>query len=230
MGDNEDGNGDDGADEENDTEADNETGETESTETDVENDTGGAENETTNETATETGNESGEENETTNETTNETDGATEESGTTGIRLIVENENGDPVARGVTITIEPVEESETGGITYTVASEEALEGGEYEQELVETGDYHITAEGDAFETVEEEVTVEDGEMTEVTLTLDGAPAEGEEAGNETESGEAEENETANETADNETANESEDGGNESTDAGNETGNESDGDEE
>lgn len=206
TGDEDDGNGDDGdeAAEDNESDAGNETETDDGTDGDGNETSEGSENET------DADNESAEMPE-------------EDAGGTGIMLFVENENGEPVAQGVSITIEPVEESETGGITYSIESEEALEGGgEYEQELVETGDYRITAEGEAFETVEEEVTVEDGEMVEVTLTLDGAPAEGE--GDDAESEEEDEEDAENETEGNETAEGENETDENATDDGVEPGNE------
>ncbi|MCU4975635.1 carboxypeptidase-like regulatory domain-containing protein [Halobacteria archaeon AArc-m2/3/4] len=105
-----------------------------------------------------------------------------------ILFSLENEDGDPVSEGVTVTVVP-EENES--MSYIVDSEDEMEGGEFEQPLMEPGDYHITVEGEDFEDIEETVTVEEGETEEVTLTLEGAPAEGE--GEDKENGETDDSE-------------------------------------
>lgn len=90
-------------------------------------------------------------------------------------LFLENEDGDPVSEGVSVTVVP---EGNDGMNYRVESQEEMEGGEIEQPLMEPDDYHITVEGEDFEDVEETVTVDEGQTEEVTLTLEGAPAEGE----------------------------------------------------
>ncbi|WP_255171491.1 PEGA domain-containing protein [Natrononativus amylolyticus] len=118
------------------------------------------------------------ENETDDEETEEQAEVEEEPET---RLIVhlENEDGDPVSSGVEVTIVPDE----GVSTYTYR-EDIEDGTIVDMDVpgttVEPGEYTVTAEGEEFETVEETVTVEENEETEVTLVLEGAPGDDEEA--------------------------------------------------
>ena len=94
---------------------------------------------------------------------------------------LENEDGEPVSEGVTITVSHDEE----GLSHEIS--EGIEDGTAEQMILETGDYTITVEGDDFDTVEESVTFEEeGEEVEITIVLEGA------AGDEEEDDEDEEN--------------------------------------
>ncbi|WP_207592409.1 PEGA domain-containing protein [Halomontanus rarus] len=109
---------------------------------------------------------------------NETDDADDVFGSDDeeiLLLFLENEDGDPVSEGVSVTVVP---EGNDGMNYRVESQEEMEGGEIEQPLMEPDDYHITVEGEGFEDVEETVTVDEGQTEEVTVTLEGAPAEGE----------------------------------------------------
>lgn len=96
----------------------------------------------------------------------------EDEGPGSLTVQLENEDGDPVSEGVEITVDLQDDA----LSYTYSQE--IEDGEVTISLEDEGDYTVIAESteDEFEPVEEDVSVgEDDE--EITLTLEGATADG-----------------------------------------------------
>lgn len=128
------------------------------------------------------GNETGDGNETDdegnddgNETDDEEGGAEqteeeEEAQRGSLVVFLEDENGDPVSEGITFKAVPNGED---GNTLLMQS---FSDGQGSMTNVAPGSYTATAEGDGFETVEDEMTIEAGEETELTLVLEGAAGE------------------------------------------------------
>ncbi|RQH02672.1 S-layer protein [Natrarchaeobius oligotrophus] len=88
---------------------------------------------------------------------------------TNLTAYLENEDGDPVSDGVTV------EFRGDGVTYIVEGD-IQDGVAEPAEGIEPGEYVVVAEGDEFETVEEEASVDEGDQEEVTLVLEGAPGD------------------------------------------------------
>lgn len=110
------------------------------------------------------------------ESDNETDGEGEqeeedeepERGELVVHL--EDENGDPVSEGITFKAVP------NGDEGNTLLMQSFSDGQGSMSNVAPGSYTATAEGDGFETVEDEMTIEAGEETELTLVLEGAAGE------------------------------------------------------
>ncbi|WP_207586524.1 PEGA domain-containing protein [Halomontanus rarus] len=107
-----------------------------------------------------------------NETDDEESGAEqteeeEEAQRGSLVVFLEDENGDPVSEG--ITFKAVPNGEDGNTLLLQVFTE----GEASMTNVLPGSYTATAEGDGFETAEDEMTIEAGEETELTLVLEKA---------------------------------------------------------
>lgn len=124
-----------------------------------------------------TGEEDGEtDDEVTDET--ETDGTDDEpdfdlDNPGDLTVELENEDGEPVSSGVAVTIESVEENFTANYRNEIQDGE-LSGAS----LIYEGEYVVTVESTdgEFDTVEETVTLEEGEDETVTIVLEGAPGD------------------------------------------------------
>lgn len=91
-------------------------------------------------------------------------------------VFLEDENGDPVSEGITFKAVP-----NGDDGNTLLLQSFTEG-EASMTNVAPGSYTATAEGDGFETAEDDLTVEAGEEAELTLVLeeaDGGDGDGDE---------------------------------------------------
>lgn len=94
-----------------------------------------------------------------------------------LTINLENEDGDPISTGVEVTIAHDEEDTT--LHY---GQEIQNGQIVVSTLVHTGDHTITVESldDEFETVEESVTVEEETDEEITIVLEGASGDPDDA--------------------------------------------------
>lgn len=105
----------------------------------------------------------------------ETETETEDTGPETLIITLENENGDPVWSGVTVTVEL---PGSPAMTHNAAEPDLApnEGQLRIENQDRPGEYAITVEGEDGETVEEEVTVPEGETEEVTIVLEGHPGD------------------------------------------------------
>jgi len=96
----------------------------------------------------------------------------EEDDSQTLHVLIENEDGDPVSEGIEITIEAHEQLRSYTYSDEIEDGQIIDGGT-EGVDVEPDGYTVTVESleDEFEPVEEEVTVDEGEDEEVTLTVD-----------------------------------------------------------
>lgn len=104
----------------------------------------------------------------------------DEDGPGTLTVFLENEDGEPVSSGVEVTVD----LEDDPLSYTDTA--GIEDGEVEFAVDEEGEYTVIVESteDAFEAVEEEVTIGE-EDEELTVVLEGAPADEEDEGEEDE---------------------------------------------
>lgn len=117
------------------------------------------------------GEENGDESDNGNETDGEGEQEEEEEPERGELVVhLEDENGDPVSEGVTFKAVP------NGDEGNTLLMQSFSDGQGSMSNVAPGSYTATAEGDGFETVEDEMTIEAGEETELTLVLEGAAGE------------------------------------------------------
>ncbi|MCU4743124.1 carboxypeptidase-like regulatory domain-containing protein [Halobacteria archaeon AArc-m2/3/4] len=79
---------------------------------------------------------------------------------------VEDEDGEPVSEGITFRATPDDDGHT-------LLMQSFADGQGAMQNVEPGSYTATVEGDGFETAEDELTIEAGEETELTLALEEA---------------------------------------------------------
>ncbi|GAB7021342.1 peptidase associated/transthyretin-like domain-containing protein [Halostagnicola bangensis] len=80
-------------------------------------------------------------------------------------VFLEDEDGESVSEGVAVEIDAQNENHR----YIV--DEGIEDGVAEPEFIEAGSYTVVAEGEAYESAEADVTLEEGEAEEITLELE-----------------------------------------------------------
>lgn len=133
--------------------------------------TGDGNGDGTDETETETPAETG----TATQTETETEPETTDTGPEILIVNLENENGDPVWSGISVTVEsPGSPPTTHNVTELTLAES---GGQFTiQHQNRPGEYTVIVEGEDIDTVEEQVSVSEGSEKEVTIVVEGHPGD------------------------------------------------------